>query len=495
MANSREDELENGDSDVESRVASLAIEISRKLPQRTVGVLRGPSIWRVHRHLKRAEREAYEPKLVSIGPLHRKRKELLPMEQVKRAYLVELLHRNPDNCLKRYIRRILYCLPDVKREYSETIALSDDDLAEMLVVDGCFIIEYFARRLFRTNKKMPFLPQVRWGFSILKRDLLLLENQIPFFVLTILLEETMIPMNYDDLKKLASQVNMPEKESLDLMLLAIPFLGLELPCGKYPKQDEVLHLLHLKHLCLEPGRIDNREGCSFRLALWPVKKVKKLISVLLFGLFYLIFFRDCPPIFCGAQKSTNQYMIPCATKLLDAGIKFTRKTFSHEFEEACQLEVSFCDGTLEIPFLLVSDSTSTELRNLIALEQSCSHVKSSHFTSYCVFMDNIIDTTDDVAILRSRGILESMLGTDAEVAKLFSRLCREVTLDTKEHCNAELFKNVREFCQFSHHRWRAKLVHTRFRNPWTLISLLGAILLLALTATQTYLALFPRQSK
>ena len=479
--NSHSADLERGESFLDPRVAPLTDRILNNLPEEEDRNATRPSIWRVPLHLRKADQEAYEPKLVSIGPLHRGKSDLLPMEKVKRAYLRKLLNRSKENRLERYVQRILKCLPKARVQYSENLELlSDEDFAEMLVIDGCFIIEYFARRFFHSNDKVTsYLSRVRWSFSHINRDLLLLENQIPFFVLKILFGESVIPVCKND-------------RPLNLMLLATRFLDLDLPGDQYPEEGDVFHLLHLQHLCMNPKLVHERHGTyssCIRRAMFPANLLLSAVSVVFFGLMYLIFFRRLPPIFGTEKLPRNQKMTPCATELVEAGVKFKKKVF-REYEKACQLKVSFRDGKLEIPFLSVTDDTSAELRNLIALEQCCSHIKFTHFTSYCVFMDNIINTSDDVAVLKSCGILESMLGNDGEVAQLFNTLCEEVNLDTDNRYNKSLFEEVRKFCQFAHHQWRAKLVNTGFKNPWTLFSLVGSILLIALTATQTYFAVY-----
>lgn len=129
----------------------LVARIDQKLQEPIGGDGTGPSIWRVHPDMRKADEEAYEPKLVSIGPLHRGKARLLPMEQVKLAYLRSLRCRHNKNRLERYVAVIRKCLPRAKAQYSENIELSDDEFVEMLVVDGCFVIEYLARRVLGTT--------------------------------------------------------------------------------------------------------------------------------------------------------------------------------------------------------------------------------------------------------------------------------------------------------------------------------------------------------
>ncbi|CAA6654007.1 unnamed protein product [Spirodela intermedia] len=430
--------------------------------------------------MRKVEEEAYEPKLVSIGPLHRKKDRLLPMEQVKLEYLSGLLDRHNENRLENYIAVIRSCLLDARAQYPEKIELSDDEFVEMLVVDGCFIIEYLAKRIFATTKETALLASVRWGFAHLRRDLLLLENQIPFFVLTGLFRETKIPFTGN------------RKEPLNLIELVLRFLRIEKPPKVNLEPGKVLHLLHIYHLCLDPECVEepHQRSCG-ELAMYPLKKSKDLISMFFFAFLYLIFIRHWPPFFGPTKKLKAPREIPCATELRAAGIKFNKKV-APRGQTACYLKVSFRDGILEIPFLSVDGTTGARLRNLMALEQCCGKV-GNHFTSYCVFMDNIINTAGDVAILRSRGILESKLGSDAEVANLFNNLCRGTHLKYDKHYNKEIFEKVVTFSEFAHHKWRASLVHNYFSNPWAMFSVLAGFLLIALAGIQAYFTVFPRK--
>ncbi|MQM15505.1 hypothetical protein Taro_048451 [Colocasia esculenta] len=102
----------------------------------------------------------------------------------------------------------------------------------MLVVDGCFIIEYLAKRVFKQTPGTAHLANVRWGFAHLRRDLMLLENQIPF--------------------------EGSRENPLTLMDLALAFLGVKMVEASRPPVEDVLHLLHLHHHCLNPEQLPRR---------------------------------------------------------------------------------------------------------------------------------------------------------------------------------------------------------------------------------------------
>ncbi|XVF61239.1 hypothetical protein PTKIN_Ptkin08bG0114100 [Pterospermum kingtungense] len=89
-------------------------------------------------------------------------------------------------------------------------------------------------------------------------------------------------------------------------------------------------------------------------------------------------------------------------------------------------DIKFKNGILRIPRLLIHDGTKSLFLNLIAFEK-CHLDCSNDITSYVIFMDNLINSHEDVGYLHYFGIIEHWLGSDAEVADLFNRLCQEAT--------------------------------------------------------------------
>ncbi|MQL92140.1 hypothetical protein Taro_024749, partial [Colocasia esculenta] len=259
-----------------------------------------------------------------------------------------------------------------RAQYAEAIGLSEDVLVEMLVLDGCFIIEYFVKRVFRKTTETAPLSGVRWGFSHLRRDLMLLENQIPFLVLVKLFSNSKIPFFGT------------RQEPLILMEIALRFLDIKHPMAEHPNPKAVLHLYHL---CLNPQFVKEvpLRYSYGELVLWPFRKAYDLSSLVFFGLLYLVFMHELPPCFVPCeQESKVPRMINCATELVEAGVHFKKK---------------------DVDKSEVESSTSSKLRNLIALEQCCPQV-GSYFTSYAILVDNIINTEGDVAILRGSNIIE-----------------------------------------------------------------------------------------
>ena len=104
------------------------------------------------------------------------------MEEHKLRYLQKFIQRNSNRDLEDYLSASMKWEREARDCYLETINLSSIEFTEMLVLDGCFIIEFFLTwrgsdidptdRIFHR----PALSQA------ILRDLKLLENQVPFFI-------------------------------------------------------------------------------------------------------------------------------------------------------------------------------------------------------------------------------------------------------------------------------------------------------------------------
>lgn len=122
----------------------------------------------------------------------------------------------------------------------------------------------------------------------------------------------------------------------------------------------------------------------------PPSPSTSCIGKLLFSLHCLPFL--CPPISPGKDKAPlPRMMIPSATELQEAGVEFKRKKSASSF-----FDLTFEHGLMEMPRLWVSGYTNTRFRNFIAFEQ-CFPVFGNHFTTYCIFIDYMVNRSRDVS--------------------------------------------------------------------------------------------------
>ncbi|KAK3195188.1 hypothetical protein Dsin_026498 [Dipteronia sinensis] len=137
-------------------------------------------IYKVPIDLRKKNEEAYTPQVISIGPLHHGKNELKDMQKQKERYNHIFKERRGNEKLvemKCYIRnqekKIRYC-------YEQPSSLESGPFVEMVLDDTVFIIELFLRHYWNVDDFLLEKPLYR---NSIKRDLQLLENQLPYFVL------------------------------------------------------------------------------------------------------------------------------------------------------------------------------------------------------------------------------------------------------------------------------------------------------------------------
>lgn len=149
------------------------------------------SIYRVPNKLGNVKKEAYTPGIVSIGPFHKGKRELLAMEEHKWRYMLSFVHRtsHPEKTLEKCGQAVMNLGEQARGCYAENIKFNKNELAEIILVDDCFILELFLRRSLGdfVDHSDPILNNA-WMIAALQHDLALLENQIPFLVLENLFE-------------------------------------------------------------------------------------------------------------------------------------------------------------------------------------------------------------------------------------------------------------------------------------------------------------------
>ncbi|KAM7490177.1 hypothetical protein LguiA_033098 [Lonicera macranthoides] len=141
-------------------------------------------IYRVPQKIRKINEEAYNPRVISIGPFHHGDERFRSMEVFKKRYFKKVVRRDGGAHLKNYIEFLKCCEASIRQCYSEIIEMDSDEFVTMMLVDGCFIIELLLRTYYTDFRDADhsILSATRL-FNDIYRDLILLENQIPFFVL------------------------------------------------------------------------------------------------------------------------------------------------------------------------------------------------------------------------------------------------------------------------------------------------------------------------
>ncbi|KAI3962853.1 hypothetical protein MKW92_020472 [Papaver armeniacum] len=499
----------DGGASISIRMENLiANSIKEKLkicaPQRISG---GCSIHRVpERFHKMRKPSAYEPGAVSIGPYHRANQSLKATEDLKLLYANKLLTiRAGRESSKLYPQTVeeeeeetrtikldssgtlvatqawfaivKECVSSIREKetkirecYSEPVDLNSEEFVEMMIIDGLFLIKMLTRS---TLESYDIADGNHWLLLMVEQDMFLLENQIPLFVLQCLANIIFRESGHMTLNKVIH--NFIITGSLPYIL---PIKGTILLEEHLNRCEHAKHLLDFLIILIQPpAHVDS--ACSWI----PTKLKTNTVVKFIISTWIRIFEKRENP----SDKSSDFFFLPSATELSIAGVRFNKGSSQGSF-----LDIKFsCTGILEIPPLSIYDETDPLLRNLIACEQSCGG--DYYITSYVAMMDILINSADDVALLRKEGIIYNCSGCDEQVSDMFNKLSVGIVDggDYYSNCISDInkfYKKRRHIWKPTLKRryiWKATLMREYFNSPWAIISFLAAVLLIALTIIST----------
>ncbi|MFS8005038.1 hypothetical protein Hanom_Chr13g01232771 [Helianthus anomalus] len=396
-------------------------------------------------------KECYVPKIVSIGPYYFGDPRFQLFEQRKPVFAMSLFSGNKET-LRRLYNKLFEMVQELRSFYAKdsTTKFCDNVFTKMMLLDGCFILHCIGilHEDFLQWIKLEEIDLIHY------RDFLLLENQIPFKVLTevmkLLNKENYLDKMIQRYLKIAIFVS-PPKPKLPKWLTSILCLRFDQSLHVEPKleamdtkPDHLLHLLHILHT----GKDKH-------------SKNYKLIE-------YRCNFRN-------------------VSELVDLGIHFKPSdtmSFAH---------FVFSKGwwgfspIVKLPPIYVNDGARARLLNLAAYE-ICSRNKELWVSSYITLLDSLIDDTADAKLLRKAWVLEIYnMGSDEEVSKLFNGIGKELFMN---RAYTEVMQEIQRHYGSFRNRLLSQLKHEYFRSPWAIFALLGALMALFLTGVQTYYAIW-----
>ncbi|KAK0592973.1 hypothetical protein LWI29_028443 [Acer saccharum] len=400
------------------------------------------SIYKVPACITDLNKKAYRPLIVSFGPYHHGEAHLRPMDEHKQRALVHFLKRS-GKPIESFLSSLEQVVEDLKNSYDPLDLKWQKDsrgFLQMMILDGCFMLEILSSSaqsyedyayndpIFSSHGNINIVPYI-------KRDMLMLENQLPLLVI-----EKLVAVETDNTKG---------GDYVNKLIFKFFSTGVESDMGNH----ECLHVLDVYRKSLLQERSHEKTHHHHHHRCCRRRHHRSRIS------------------------DIDDHNIPTATQLYDAGIRFRRKkSFSLK-------NISFKHGVLKLPIVLIDDTSEFIFLNLMAFERL--HVGAGNeVTSYIIFMDNLIDNDMDVALLQSSGIIDNVMGSDKAVAELFNSLSNDISLDPESDLMV-VHKQVNKYSRQPWNAWKANLMHTYFRNPWSLLYLIAAIFLFALTILQT----------
>ncbi|XP_065635398.1 UPF0481 protein At3g47200 [Quercus suber] len=382
----------------------------------------------------------YEPKVVSLGPIHHGKPNYQLGENYKLLLTNEFIKGSGKSMqdlyqkVKEKINELRTCFEkDVTKDYD------DEALTSILFVDGCAILQYIYCAI---NKKFKELNIKRDSVAFGQQDLFLLENQLPYRLLTWLMSSSVKEKELRESIEtyIDSHVKVPEDQPSNWLSWRL--------CQRL-KPQQAQSAKEESHDKVKP------QDHTISVATEPVHLLDHLRTRMLHE-----------PGYDGKVGKINQ------------NIQNVQEWQSYRNVQELK--------TAGIHFKRGNNRTRPKFLNLIAYEMCLDFENDFGVTSYISFLDSLIDEAYDVKKLRKAQILHNFLDSDEEVAKLFNEIGTDLVP------NIEIYRDVRSQIQ-KHYRskwmtWIAQVFHDHFSSPWTFIAFFGALLALALTITQTWYA-------
>jgi hypothetical protein len=169
----------------ESQDERLASAIRKMFKELGPSVSNKCRIYKVPYQLRTLNPEAYTPHVISIGPYHHNNDNCRSMEKHKVRYFenfMDLVKRTGLE-MENLVSTIRKMENEIRSCYVETVQLKSDDFVKMIMLDASFILELFLRDSEDGFTDDDPMKVEAWLLEVVRRELLLLENQLPFFVI------------------------------------------------------------------------------------------------------------------------------------------------------------------------------------------------------------------------------------------------------------------------------------------------------------------------
>ncbi|XP_060212498.1 UPF0481 protein At3g47200-like [Lycium barbarum] len=418
-----------------------------------------PPMPQVHFMMRQESKESedYDPKVVSLGPYHHGKTNLKFVEDYK-PKAVELFIAGTKN-ENEYLKEILKYIGYARRCYLEeyTRKYTDKEFARMMLQDACVILNYIESKEMSWKRDEMTRHIGIAVYNSLGRDIYLLENQVPFRILEILV------VLRDNMDRRDFVKNVEEyffKRFFHHWEAKLPVADEKNRLGK-----EALHLIEIFRRVIVTGSDpDPKSECEC-----------------LCGNINLVWRSH------DESSISSEPLFSSVTDLKSKGITFSASEIKSLREvRFYAYKFHLKSAELKLPRSYVTKDTRVFFKNLIAYEFSPYAPSDKAVTSYVNFMRLLVISQEDVKELREKQIIINGLGRDEEVVEMYKALDTFGAEDTFSLRSLKV--DIEKYHRTKAKTWMADLKIKYFGSPWSLIALSASIFLIFLDMFQAYYA-------
>ncbi|KAF3338478.1 hypothetical protein FCM35_KLT17315 [Carex littledalei] len=394
-----------------------------------LGDYRRKPIFRVTEKYIKIDKQAYTPLCLSIGPYH------YPKGEGKEYILKDVIRFGCP--LDDYYSKLISHEQEFRDYYEKIQPEISPDFLQILLLDSVFLL--WLTNLISENEECNG-PELTIDHY---RDIFLVENQIPFDVLN---------------KVFATAHGERQEQPFALLLvegLKWYFDSLMIPMVAPDMDTDPVHLLHLVHRSLVPVKGRNISS----------------------------------DVRCNQNQQDQKFLRwHRAVEYHQAGVQFKKMDLQSPHT---LLDIEFKNGVLSIPRFSIDELTQDFFRNLVTFELlTPDRGVRKYVTAYIIFMSQLLSTPGDVTLLYQKEIIDYQLGRANHVCELFQNLAQGLPGINKSYYEMSFGRKLEKHYSNRWNKWMAWLKHKHFKNPWLILALLAATLLLVCTILQTFFSVF-----
>ncbi|RAL38508.1 hypothetical protein DM860_002486 [Cuscuta australis] len=418
-----------------------------------------PTIFQVPKWLKETKPEAYTPSLLGLGPYHHLRPELHSTHTRKLALIKKYQDRvresSPDYLFfsEPFIIKMASLEALVRASYDKYLDIEGLTVVYSISVDSFYLLDFLGAYGPRTESTVLEQP----GRRELVEDVLKLENQIPNFALLEVWNQISLskPQGDTDEAMLHSQL---------FYYFCKAHSPLRLAALRKDRRQKSGHLLaHMYYLIVNNRGFEEVEipsqakrskigetGIEILKALSELGLGGALIKPLLFAFTAVEVLENSmltKEIISNNKEPKEQeakrpkiHEIPAASELSKKH-KMGFMLLEKQGIKDIKLESLESIPMLHLPEITLEQDSEVVLRNLIAYEAAIAATTTPESTielaEYIDLMGDLLQTPQDVALLREKGIVKGSLN-DEQVVGIFAEIRKPQTLGKlKEECASQ----------------------------------------------------------
>ncbi|KAK3414524.1 hypothetical protein EUGRSUZ_H00384 [Eucalyptus grandis] len=474
-------------------------------------------VFQVPKSVSSTKPQAYTPQLVGLGPYHHLQPQLREMERVK-LDVVKNLQKEFQHLSFAELKSTLSKLDIYIRTcYHKFLVMETDMLLWIMTVDALFLFDLLCQHGInkKTLQSSPYLQGLadhagkKLTEDAILRDVMMLENQIPIFFTEKMLTVGCLPLQVAERKTIVEgtfplmlvgfcKALSPLKETIDYDLAKVlkraHLLDL-LYSMVVPRQDEFKISIPADIIDME--KHDSGPARPELMSARPVCYSVEISTSTLLGSTSTLLETIMPhaqmlkgladlyhQLKSSLDSSRNEEaspeekaLIPTASSLAKAGVKFSQTRFIKDI----RFEERTC--TLQLPEIQLGVNSEVVIRNLVAYE-AMAISGPLVFARFVELMDGLIDTPDDVKLLRKGSIITGHLKDD-DVTRLFNGMSDSI--EVNGDCELDkTIKKVNEFYNAAPSIKTQNMIERYVYRAWKVLVMVATILFFLLMALQTF---------